>query len=196
LIEGLVSPYRLSGENPPQGRSRNVSEAVVYIPDDVEYDVGLNARRGIAHIERHGHKFAGVLRNAERVIRLAREGVVVVFARRAHSDSLRAEGIKRECVGEETCRLVPIVQEATERHYGQAAMRQRNGRVWMSQMAIGPQGHAARNVHRLGDEGETVRLPSAGWVRSVLSGDTPAPSGMDPEMIAAARRIAKRLHRN
>lgn len=106
------------------------TEAVVYIPDDIECDDGLYARRGVAHIERRGHRLVGVLRNAERVIRLARAGVVVVFAHRAHSDSLPAEGIKRECVGEETCRLIPIVQEATAalprprpvgRHYGQAA---------------------------------------------------------------------------
>jgi hypothetical protein len=95
-----------------------------------------------------GHKFLGVLRNAERVLRLARAGVVVVFAQRAHSASLSAEGIKRECVGEETRRLVPIVQERPPgaRPVGLAApfdesptvaildrwraeMRQNNGRI-------------------------------------------------------------------
>src|SRR4051812_34334822 len=88
------------------------AEAVVYIPGDVEGDEGLYARRGIAHIERHGHRFIGVMRNAERVMRLARAGVVVVFAHRSHSAALPAEGIKRECVGEETCQIVPIIQEA------------------------------------------------------------------------------------
>lgn len=83
--------------------------AVVYIPDDVECNEGLYARRGVAHIERGGRKFLGVLRNAERVIRLARAGVVVVFAKRAHSASLPGEGIKREFVGEETCALIPIL---------------------------------------------------------------------------------------
>jgi hypothetical protein len=103
------------------------TEAVVFIPDDVECDDGLYARRGVAHIERRGHRFVGVLRNAERVIRLARAGVVVVLAHRSHSASLPAEGIKREHVGEETCRLVPIVQEAVphrvgpHRHHGLAA---------------------------------------------------------------------------
>lgn len=127
------------------------AEAVVYIPEDIECDDGLYARHGVAHIERRGHKFVGVLRNAERVLRLARAGVVVVFAKRAHSASLPAEGIKRECVGEETRRLVPIVQEAavhrgSARPVGQAApfdesptvaildrwraeMRQNNGRI-------------------------------------------------------------------
>lgn len=110
------------------------TEAVVFIPDDVECNEGLYARRGIAHIERRGHRFVGVMRNAERVMRLARAGIVVVFAHRAHSASLPTEGIKREWVGEETCRLVPIVQESAPyrsnsaspprpvgQHYGLAA---------------------------------------------------------------------------
>ncbi len=35
-----------------------------------------------------------------------------------------------------------------------------------------------------------------GLVREVIFGDAPAPPGLDPEMIAAARRIAKQLRRN
>ena len=178
-----------------------MTRAIVYIPDDVDCDDGLYARRGVVHIERRGHRFLGVFRNAERVLRLARDGVVVVFAHRSHSASLPAEGIKREHVGEETCELVPIVQKAMPRRVGPPSPRPRgrqNGRVWMSQMAIGqvPKEYPARNVHRIHDEGETVRLPSAGYVRSVIFGDALAPSGMDPEMIAAARRIARRLRPN
>jgi hypothetical protein len=122
--------------------------AVVYIPEDVEHDDGLYARLGVVHIERRGHKFLGVLRNAERVLRLARTGVVVVFAKRAHSALLPAEGITREWVGEETRRLVPIIQglPLNARPVGPAApfdesptvaildswraeMRQNNGRI-------------------------------------------------------------------
>lgn len=35
-----------------------------------------------------------------------------------------------------------------------------------------------------------------GLVRDVIFGDAPAPPGIDPETIAAARRIAKQLRRN
>lgn len=35
-----------------------------------------------------------------------------------------------------------------------------------------------------------------GLVREVIFGDAPAPPGIDPETIAAARRIAKHLRRN
>jgi hypothetical protein len=84
------------------------TEAVVYIPEDVERDDGLMARRGVAHVERRGYRFVGVLRDWSHVIRLAREGVVVVFARRAHSASTHAAGMRREYVGEETCALIPF----------------------------------------------------------------------------------------
>lgn len=107
------------------------TRAIVYIPDDVECDDGLYARRGVAHIERRGNRFLGVMRDWAHVLRLAGEGVVVVFAKREHCPS--AAEVRREFVGEETTRLVPILQEATPyrpdspsprprgRHYGQAA---------------------------------------------------------------------------
>lgn len=85
------------------------TEAVVYVPDDVERDDGLMARRGVAHVERRGYRFIGVLRDWSHVIRLAREGVVVVFAGRAHSASPHVAGIRREFVGEETCALIPLL---------------------------------------------------------------------------------------
>lgn len=86
------------------------TEAVVYIPDDIELDGGLYARQGVAHIERRGNRLAGVLRDWAHVLRLAGEGVVVVFARREHCPP--AAEVRREFVGEETTRLVRIVQEA------------------------------------------------------------------------------------
>jgi hypothetical protein len=56
--------------------------------------------------------------------------------------------------------------------------RRRNGRVWLPKLTLGQdvnelpvaEGLARRNVRRIGDEGETVRLPSAGYVRSVIFG--------------------------
>lgn len=87
----------------------NPSEAVVYIPDDIECDDGLYARLGVAHIERRGNRFAGVLRDWAHVLRLAAEGAVVVFAKREHCPA--AAKVRREFVGEETMRLIPIVQE-------------------------------------------------------------------------------------
>jgi hypothetical protein len=98
--------------------------AVVYIPEDVESDDGLMARRGVAHVERRGYRFVGVLRDWSHVIRLAREGVVVVFARRAHSASPHAAGMRREYVGEETCALIPFAAngEITGRHDGANSM--------------------------------------------------------------------------
>jgi hypothetical protein len=119
----------------------------------------------------------------------------------------------RECVGEDTCRLVPIVQEDPVGQYsGQAApfdesptvaildrwrttIKQHNGQVWMSRMAI-RQDDTACNVRHIGDEGPTATAPSARFVQSVIFGDAPAPAGMDSEMIAAARRIARRLWPN
>jgi hypothetical protein len=35
---------------------------------------------------------------------------------------------------------------------------------------------------------------TTGEVRAILNGDAPAPHGIDPETIAAARRIARRLN--
>lgn len=89
----------------------NPSEAVVYIPDDIDCDDGLDARRGVAHIERRGYRFAGVLRVWQQVLLLAAAGAVVVFARQEHAATVSQWKVKREFVGEETMRLIPIVQE-------------------------------------------------------------------------------------
>lgn len=86
------------------------TEAVVYIPDDIDGDGGLYARQGVAHIERRGNRFVGVLRDWAHVLRLAGEGVVVVFARREHCPP--AAEVRSEFVGETTTRLIRIVQEA------------------------------------------------------------------------------------
>lgn len=87
-----------------------VVEAVVYVPDELECDDGLFARRGVVHVERQGYRLVGVLRTWKHVLALAAEGAVVVFARREHAARhSRYAGIKREFVGEETCRLVPFV---------------------------------------------------------------------------------------
>lgn len=93
------------------------TEAVVYIPDDLECDDGLYARQGIAHGERRGYRIAGVLRKVEHVLSLAAEGAVVVVAKLAHARSLKA-GTRYELVGEETCRLMPIVQEVAAHRSG------------------------------------------------------------------------------
>jgi len=123
------------------------TDAVVYLPDDVEDDRGLLARRGIAHAERRGYRLVGVLRDLTLVLRLAGEGTVVVFTRHAHWASRRPE-IDGELVGEETCRLIPLIR---------------------------PGGEA---IARVGE---------------ILDGVAPVPTGLDPESIAAARRIARRL---
>lgn len=88
-----------------------MTEAVVYIPDDLDCDEALLARRGVAHIERRGYRFVGVLRKWTHVLAAAAEGAVVVFARQEHAAAVSRWKVKREFVGEETCRLVPIVQE-------------------------------------------------------------------------------------
>jgi len=86
------------------------TDAVIYLPDDVEDDRGLLARRGIAHAERRGYRLVGVLRDLALVLRLASEGTVVVLAKRAHWPSRQATaGVKRELVGEETCGLIPFI---------------------------------------------------------------------------------------
>lgn len=88
------------------------TEAVVYIPEDSDCYDGLYARRGVAHIERRAYRFGGVLRKWRHVLEKAAEGAVVVFARQEHAASVSQWAVKREFVGEETCRLIPIVQEA------------------------------------------------------------------------------------
>jgi hypothetical protein len=104
------------------------TEAVVYVPAGAVCDDGLFARRGVAHIERRGYRFAGVLRNWKHVLDQAARGVVVVFARREHAATVPGCAVEHEFVGEETCRLVPIVQQAAvqrreqqQGHYGRAA---------------------------------------------------------------------------
>lgn len=84
------------------------TEAVVYVPDDLDCDDGLYARQGVAHAERRDYRIAGVMRKAEQVISLAAEGAVVVVAKLAHMKLPKA-GIKYELVGEDTCGLVPFV---------------------------------------------------------------------------------------
>lgn len=59
--------------------------------------------------------------------------------------------------------------------------------------AVSPGERTTRNIRRGIDEEATVRLPDREWVREVICGDGPVPSGLDPETIAAARRIARRL---
>lgn len=83
------------------------TEAVVYIPEDIECDEGLYARLGVAHIERRGNRLLGVIRDWAHVLRLAGGGVVVVFAKREHCPP--ATNVRREYVGEETTRLIPFV---------------------------------------------------------------------------------------
>jgi hypothetical protein len=56
-----------------------------------------------------------------------------------------------------------------------------------------------RNRERFTDGPAAIRadgIDDERLVREVIFGDAPAPPGLDPEMIAAARRIARWLHRN
>lgn len=164
-------------------------KAVIYIPSSID-GYGRFCREGTGYITRREYEYAGHVRDPELIDYLLATGqaTLVVLLRPAHrvnGKNWPTELIHRGAAAP------PLTAEA----------RRRNGRVWMSRTAIGqdgkePEAHTARNVRRLGDEGETVRLPSARYVRSVIFGDAPAPSGMDPGMIAAARRIARRLHRN
>lgn len=87
------------------------TEAVIYVPDDVEGDDGLHMRRGIAHAERRGYRLVGVLRDWARVLRLEAEGAIVVFARKEHAAAVSRWKVKREFVGEETCGLIPFLAD-------------------------------------------------------------------------------------
>lgn len=86
-----------------------MTDAVVYIPEDLEGDDGLCARQGVAHAERRGYRLAGVVRVWKHVLTLAAEGTVVIFTRPEHAARhARYRSIKREFVGEETCGLIPF----------------------------------------------------------------------------------------
>jgi len=64
------------------------------------------------------------------------------------------------------------------------------GREYRSERAGRNGGHFSEH------ERDTVRLSAWRWeqVRELIDGDGPIPSGLDPESIAAARRIARRLN--
>lgn len=162
-------------------------KAVIYIPTSID-GYGHSCREGTGYLVRCAYEYAGHVRDPDLIDYLLATGqaTVVVLLSPAHRVVDRnwpTEMIRPE-------QAPPLSVEA----------RLRNGRVWMSQMAIGQDGKAPedleRNVRRIGDEGQTVRLPSAPYVRSVIFDNAPAPSGMDPGMIAAARRIARRLRPN
>lgn len=95
------------------------TEAVIYIPDELDQDDALYARQGIAHAERRGYRLLGVVRNAKHVLSLAAGGAMVVLAKQAHAKLLRPE-INHELVGEETSGLVPFIMngEIVGRHAG------------------------------------------------------------------------------
>jgi hypothetical protein len=108
----------------------------------------------------------------------------------------------RECVGEDTCRLIPIAQEtAADRpgshrpvgqYSGQAAPFDESPTVaLLDRWRTTTKQHNGRQIGE-----ERPAAPSARFVHSVIFGDAPAPAGMDSEMIAAARRIARRLWPN
>lgn len=177
------------------------SQSVVFIPGDIECDDGLYARQGVAHIERRGNKFIGVMRDWGHVLRLAAEGVVVVFAKREHCPP--ATQVRREFVGEETCRLIPIVQEAAGhrpdlpiprpvgRLHGRAAPFDESPTV-----VIFDRRRVLKNQSRPGLD-NAARPGAANWskdrVREVVDGNGPIPAGLDQESVAAARRIARHL---
>lgn len=104
-----------------------MTDAVVYVPEDLDADDALLARRGIFHVERHRNRLVGVLRDAAEVLRLAGEGVMPVVARWSHAAPLREAGVQYEVVGDDTCRLVPIIHQVVPgprpngRVYGNAA---------------------------------------------------------------------------
>lgn len=85
------------------------TEAVIFVPDDLDGDDALYARQGIAHAERRGYRLAGVVRNVKHALSLAAEGAVVVLAKQAHVKLLKT-GVKHELVGEETCGLIPFMK--------------------------------------------------------------------------------------
>lgn len=163
-------------------------KAVIYIPTSID-GYGRFCREGTGYITRREYEYAGHVRDPDLIDYLlaTEQATVVVLLNPAH----RVDGKNwpTELIRPE--QAAPPLTADVRRH---------NGRVSMSQMAGqdggAPEVHTARNVRRIGDEGQTVRLPSARYVRSVIFGDAPAPSGMDPGMIAAARRIAKRLRPN
>lgn len=97
------------------------TEAVVYVPDELDRDDALYARQGIAHAERRGYRLVGVVRNVKLALSLAAEGAVVVLAKQAHAKLLNS-GVKHELVGEETSGLIPFIMngEIVGRHRGLA----------------------------------------------------------------------------
>jgi hypothetical protein len=164
------------------------ASAIVYIPAGPT--IGLNlARQYWRYVQQRGYELYAVARSLGVALdELSAGKVQVVVMLTPDVAPLAEPGMTTVVVLESGAHAIP---EA----------RRRNGRVWLPRLTLGQDvnelpaavGLARSNVRRIDDEGDTVRLPSAGYVRSVLFGEDPAPSGLDPEMIAAARRIARRL---
>jgi hypothetical protein len=160
------------------------ASAIVYIPAGPTIGPGL-ARQYWRYVQQRGYELYAVARSLGAALDELSAGKVQVVVMLTPDVAPLAE---------------PVVVLESRAHAIPEA-RRRNGRVWLPRLTLGQDvnelpaavGLARGNVRRIDDEGATVRLPSAGYVRSVLFGEDPAPSGLDPEMIAAARRIARRL---
>jgi hypothetical protein len=161
-------------------------KAVIYIPAGID-GYGRFCREGTGYVVRCEYEYAGHVRDPDLIDYLPRDG----SGHRRCAPEPRPPGRRQELAD----RADPPGAGRPAAQRG-GAPAQRPGLDVADGHRAGRQGAAAGNVCRIGDEGQTVRLPSARYVRSVIFGDAPAPSGMDPGMIAAARRIARRLRPN
>lgn len=141
-----------------------VAIAVVYIPPDLADDVYCG-EQGRDYIIRKRYGFAGVYRSWGTVLQLVGEGLasLVIYARRVHWDPVHHH------LPEQV--RIEFADEETRRLPAMlpppipVGVRERRGRI--------------------------------GWgrerVAELVDGDSPAPQGLDPEALAAARRIAQHL---